>query len=73
MRVTTAFNRMLAVPGASVTSVSFGADGVVVRLRRRSRRLDGASGAGATSILAPSAAISSRSCAASPAPVAAGS
>jgi transposase len=39
MRVTTAFNRMLAIPGASVVSVEFGPDGVVVGLRRRSRRL----------------------------------
>jgi transposase len=39
MRVTTAFNRMLAVPGASVAAVSFEEKGVVVTVRRRSRRL----------------------------------
>jgi transposase len=39
MRVTTAFNRMLAIPGASVASVEFTPVGVVVGLRRRSRRL----------------------------------
>jgi transposase len=39
MRVTTAFNRMLAIPGASVCSVSFEAEGVVVRLCLRRRRL----------------------------------
>lgn len=39
MRVTTAFNRLLQVPGASVQSVSFERDGVVVGLRRRARRL----------------------------------
>lgn len=38
MRVTTAFNRLLRLPGASVTGVAFGGEGVVVsvRLRRRS-------------------------------------
>lgn len=39
MRVTTAFNRLLQVPGASVVTVSFERDGVVVGLRRRARRL----------------------------------
>lgn len=39
MRVTTAFNRMLGLPGASVTSVTFGPDGIVVGIRNRSRRL----------------------------------
>lgn len=39
MRVTTAFNRILAVPGATVVSVDFGPAGVVVGLRRRFRRL----------------------------------
>ncbi len=39
MRVTTAFNRLLALPGVSVRSVSFEAGGVVVGLRRRARRL----------------------------------
>jgi transposase len=39
MRVCTAFNRLLRLPGASVIDVSFGAEGVivVVRLRRRRR------------------------------------
>lgn len=39
MRVSTAFNRMLEIPGAWVDSVAFGPDGVVVGLRRRDRRL----------------------------------
>lgn len=39
MRVSTAFNRMLAIPGASVSTVEFGPTGVVVGLRRRSRKL----------------------------------
>ena len=38
MRVTTAFNKLLAVPGASVASVVFAAEGVVVGIRRRGRR-----------------------------------
>ena len=38
MRVSTAFNRMLDLPGASVTAVAFGDDGIVVSLRRRARR-----------------------------------
>ena len=38
MRVTTAFNRMLELPGASVTGVSFERRGVVVRVRLRRRR-----------------------------------
>lgn len=38
MRVTTAFNKMLAIPGASVASVTFAAEGIVVGLRRRRRR-----------------------------------
>jgi len=38
VRVTTAFNKILAVPGAWVASVTFGPDGVVVGLRRRRRR-----------------------------------
>lgn len=38
MRVSTAFNRMLDLPGASVTTVEFTADGIVVGLRRRARR-----------------------------------
>ncbi len=39
MRVSTAFNRLLQVPGASVATVSFEREGVVVSLRRRTRRL----------------------------------
>jgi transposase len=39
VRVTTAFNRVLAVPGASVASVSFTEDGIVIGLRRRFRLL----------------------------------
>ena len=38
MRVTTAFNRMLGLPGASVVDVAFGAQGVIVRVRLRRRR-----------------------------------
>ncbi|MDP1820122.1 MAG: ISL3 family transposase [Acidimicrobiales bacterium] len=38
MRVTTAFNKLLAIVGASVTSVTFTPEGVVVGLRRRRRR-----------------------------------
>ncbi len=38
MRVTTAFNRLLRIPGASVVGVTFGAEGVVVRVRLRRRR-----------------------------------
>lgn len=39
MRATTAFNKMLAVPGACVVGVTFTPDGIVVGLRRRARRL----------------------------------
>ncbi len=39
MRVSTAFNTMLAIPGASVTGVRFEPAGVVVVLRVRARRL----------------------------------
>lgn len=39
MRVTAAFNKMLAIPGAFVASVNFTPEGVVVGLRRRFRRL----------------------------------
>jgi transposase len=39
MRVTTAFNRVLALPGAWVAAVSFTDVGIVVGLRRRGRRL----------------------------------
>ncbi|MGH2703680.1 MAG: transposase family protein, partial [Actinomycetota bacterium] len=35
MRVTTAFNTILALPGASVAAVSFAPQGVIVGLRRR--------------------------------------
>ena len=38
MRVTTAFNRLLALPGARVTDVLFGADGVSVRVALTRRR-----------------------------------
>lgn len=38
MRVSTAFNRMLDLPGASVSSVEFTGDGIVVGLRLRKRR-----------------------------------
>ncbi|MGO8905253.1 MAG: ISL3 family transposase [Solirubrobacteraceae bacterium] len=45
MRVTTGFNRMLRLPGASVIDVSFGSEGVIVtvRLRRRRRVCSGCS------------------------------
>ena len=40
MRVTTAFNRLLRLPGASVIDVSFRAEGVIVAVRlRRQRRV----------------------------------
>ena len=39
MRVATAFNRMLGIDGATVSSVTFTGDGIVVGLRRRFRRL----------------------------------
>lgn len=39
MRVTTAFNRMLQIPGATVTSVSIEAAGVIATVRPRGRRL----------------------------------
>lgn len=39
MRVTTAFNRILDLPGAWVDTVSFTEDGLVIGLRRRRRRL----------------------------------
>jgi transposase len=38
MRVSTAFNRLLRLPGASVTDVSFAAEGVIVTVRLRRRR-----------------------------------
>jgi zinc-finger of transposase IS204/IS1001/IS1096/IS1165 len=40
VRVTTAFNRLLRLPGASVIDVSFGGEGVIVTVRlRRCRRV----------------------------------
>jgi transposase len=39
VRVTTAFNKMLAIPGATVTTVSFTPEGIVVGLKLRRRRL----------------------------------
>ena len=38
VRVTTAFNKMLSIPGATVASVEFTSEGVVVGLRRRKSR-----------------------------------
>jgi len=38
VRVSTAFNRMLCLPGASVVDVAFGGEGVVVTVRLRRRR-----------------------------------
>lgn len=38
MRVTTAFNKLLALPGANVTSVAFSPEGVVVGVTRRRHR-----------------------------------
>ena len=38
MRVTTAFNRLLRLPGASVIDVSFTGEGVIVTVRLRRRR-----------------------------------
>ncbi len=38
MRVCTAFNRLLRLPGASVVDVGFGAEGVIVTVRLRRRR-----------------------------------
>ena len=39
MRVSTAFNKILGITGATVASVTFGPDGVVVGLRRRRAKL----------------------------------
>jgi transposase len=39
VRVTTAFNRILALVGATVASVTFAPEGIVVGLRRRRRKL----------------------------------
>ena len=41
MRVSTAFNKMLAIPGAVVAGVEFRPAGIVVKLRRRSKLLSG--------------------------------
>ena len=38
MRVTTAFNRLLRLPGASIVDVGLGAEGVIVTVRLRRRR-----------------------------------
>ena len=38
MRVTTAFKRLLRLPGASVIDVSFSGEGVIVTVRLRRRR-----------------------------------
>jgi len=37
VRVTTAFNRVLGLPGATVSSVDFAEDGIVVGVRRTAR------------------------------------
>jgi transposase len=39
VRATTAFNKMLAIPGAHVVGVTFTPSGIVVDLRRRTRRV----------------------------------
>jgi transposase len=39
VRATTAFNKVLAIPGAYVAGVTFTPTGIVVDLRRRARRL----------------------------------
>lgn len=39
MRATTAFNKMLAIPGANVTGVTFTPTGILVDIARRARRL----------------------------------
>lgn len=39
MRATTAFNKMLEIPGATVTEITFTPEGIVVGLRRRFYRL----------------------------------
>ena len=38
MRVSTAFNRLLRLPGAAVIDVGFGGEGVIVTVRLRRRR-----------------------------------
>jgi transposase len=38
VRVTTAFNKLLAIPAATVMAVTFAAEGVIVAVRRRCRR-----------------------------------
>src|SRR4051812_50092933 len=47
VRVTSAFNRLLRLPGASVVDVGFGTEGVIVTVRLRRRRR-GCSGGGQT-------------------------
>ena len=39
MRATTAFNKMLEIPGADVSGIEFTPDGIVVCLRLRAKRL----------------------------------
>ena len=39
MRATTAFNKMLAIPGAHVAAVTFTPEGIVIDLARRAKRL----------------------------------
>jgi hypothetical protein len=46
VRVSTAFNKMLAIPGAPVVGVTFTPEGTLVDLRRRARRLTCACGNG---------------------------
>ncbi len=78
MRVTTAFNRLLALPGARVIDVSFTAEEVVVEVALRRRRALAAArsvgrsttAAGAPSTSQASAFTSSTACAACAAPTA---
>ena len=51
MRVTTALNRMLKLPGALVKDVAFGGEGVVVTVGLRARRRSACSGCGARGLL----------------------
>ena len=44
MRVCTAFNPLLRLPGASVIDVGFGGEGVIVTVRLRRRRVCGRCG-----------------------------
>lgn len=50
MRVSTAFNKMLAIPGAGVKAVSFAPEGIVVGLHRRTKRLRCPCGFATTSV-----------------------